>query len=127
MQHAMEKGAGIYRSEEGLKSAADKLDELRDRFNDVKINDRSATFNTELVSALELDGMIDIGRSLILSADARCESRGSHQRVDYPERDDTNFLLHSLASSPDEGETIEIGYKEVSVTKWPPGARVYGK
>ncbi len=127
MQHAMEKGAGIYRSEEGLKSASDKLDELRARFNDVKISDRSATFNTELLSALELDGMIDIARSLIVSARARCESRGSHQRVDYPERDDPKFLRHSLASSPDGGETIEITYKEVSITRWPPGARVYGK
>ena len=127
MHHAMEHGAGIYRSEEGLKSASDTLEALRDRFNDVRISDRSAAFNTALVSMLELEGMIDIGRSLVLSALARRESRGSHQRIDYPERDDTKFLRHSLASSPDGGETIEISYKDVSITRWPPGARVYGK
>ena len=127
MQHAMEEGAGIYRSEEGLEAAAAKLDELRARFRNVNIQDRSATFNTELIAALELDGMIDIARSIVCGARERRESRGSHQRFDYPDRNDADFLKHSLASSRDGGATIEVGYKDVTITRWPPADRVYGR
>lgn len=127
MQHAMEEGAGIYRTREGLEEASAKLADIRNRFKEVKLADRSATFNTELITALELDGMIDIARCLVGSALARHESRGSHQRLDHPERDDDTYLKHSLASSPDGGESLEIGYKDVKITRWPPAERVYGR
>ena len=124
MQSVMEAGVGIYRSESGLKDACDKLAELRDRFSNVLIEDRTLTFNTELTSALELDFMIDIAQAIAHSALARTESRGSHQRTDHPERDDEQFLRHSLAVRTDQAPQID--YKDVVITRWPPAERVYG-
>ncbi|MEE9134670.1 MAG: fumarate reductase (quinol) flavoprotein subunit [Nitrososphaerales archaeon] len=125
MTQSMESGAGIYRSESSLKETCNKLAELRDRFSNILIEDRSLTFNTELTSALELDFMIDVARSLAHSALERRESRGSHQRIDFVNRDDQNFLKHSLALQTQEGP--KIGYKEVVITSWPPEERVYGR
>ena len=97
----------------------------KSRFSNILIEDRSLTFNTELTSALELDFMIEVARSLAHSALERRESRGSHQRTDYVKRDDQNFLKHSLALQTEEGP--KIGYKEVVITSWPPEERVYGR
>ncbi len=125
MTKAMETGAGIYRSEGSLKDTCNTLAELRARFGNITIEDRSLTFNTELVSAIELDFMIDVARALAHSALARTESRGSHQRTDFPDRNDKEFLKHSLAyMTPDEPE---IKYKDVVITSWPPEERVYGR
>jgi fumarate reductase flavoprotein subunit len=121
----MESGAGIYRSEKSLKETCDKLAELRDRFSNVMIEDRSLTFNTELTSALELDFMLDVAQAIAHSALARTESRGSHQRTDYPKRDDERFLSHSLVFRTDGAPRIE--YKDVTITRWPPAERVYGR
>lgn len=125
MQKTMESGAGIYRSEASLKQTCQVLDELRDRFANVQLDDRSLTFNTELTGALELDFMLDVAEAIAHSALARTESRGSHQRTDYPERDDDAFLKHSLAYRSDAAP--RIGYKDVSITQWPPAERVYGR
>ena len=125
MTKTMESGAGIYRSEKSLKETCDKLAELRDRFSNVMIEDRSLTFNTELTSALELDFMLDVAQAIAHSALARTESRGSHQRTDYPKRDDERFLSHSLVFRTDGAPRIE--YKDVTITRWPPGERVYGR
>jgi fumarate reductase flavoprotein subunit len=89
------------------------------------MEDRSVTFNTELTSALELEFMLDVAEAIIYSALERTESRGSHQRTDFPGRDDENFLKHSLAYQNDTEPRID--YKNVVITKWPPGERVYGK
>ena len=75
---------------------------------------------------MELDFLLDVAQSVAFSAVAREESRGSHQRTDYPERDDESYLAHSLAYYRGLGEKPEIKYKDVVVTKWPPGDRVYG-
>lgn len=125
MKTAMESGVGIYRSRETLEETCDKLTELRERFSDIQLEDRSLTFNTELTAALELDFMLDIAQAMAHSALARTESRGSHQRLDFPERDDKKFLNHSLAFHREEGPRIE--YKDVVITRWPPGERVYGR
>lgn len=125
MKTAMESGVGIYRSRETLEETCDKLTELRERFSDIQLEDRSLTFNTELTAALELDFMLDIAQAMAHSALARTESRGSHQRLDFPERDDKKFLNHSLAFHREEGLRIE--YKDVVITRWPPGERVYGR
>ena len=125
LQHSMETGAGIYRSGEQLSASCDKLRELRDRFARVQLDDRSLTFNTELISAFELDFMIDIGEAITHSAKARKESRGSHQRTDFPDRNDRDFLRHSLAFGEDDAP--RIAYAEVSITRWPPAERVYGR
>ncbi|MEE2994188.1 MAG: fumarate reductase (quinol) flavoprotein subunit [Gemmatimonadota bacterium] len=125
MQATMEAGAGIYRSETGLIETCNKLAELRERFSDVLIEDRTLTFNTELTSALELDFMIDVALAIAHSALARTESRGSHQRTDHPERNDEQFLNHSLAFQTDGAPRVD--YKDVVITRWPPGERVYGR
>jgi fumarate reductase flavoprotein subunit len=125
MTKAMETGAGIYRSENSLRDTCDTLAELRGRFSNIVIEDRSLTFNTELASALELDFMIDVAQALAHSALARSESRGSHQRTDFPDRNDKEFLKHSLALRTPDGPRIE--YKDVIITSWPPEERVYGR
>ncbi len=125
MTKTMESGAGIYRSEASLKETGNKLTELRDRFRNILVEDRSLTFNTELTSVLELDFMLDIAQTIAHSALARTESRGSHQRTDCPERNDQKFLKHSLAFCTDGPPRIE--YKDVVITRWPPAERVYGR
>jgi len=124
LTHTMESGAGIYRSEESLRASCDKIRELKQRFNQIELADHSLTFNTELTTALELEYMLDISEALAHSALARTESRGSHQRTDYPDRDDQRFLKHSLAYRSDDDPCIE--YLDVVITRWPPGERVYG-
>ena len=125
MHDTMEDGAGIYRTDATLRATSEKLVELRERFANLLIEDRSLTFNTELTSALELDFMLDLALAVAHSGLARTESRGSHQRTDFPERDDANFLKHSLAFQADDG--VRIDYKDVVITKWPPEERVYGR
>ena len=125
MHETMEEGAGIYRTDTALRTTSEKLVELRERFANLLIEDRSLTFNTELTSALELDFMLDLALAVAESGLARTESRGSHQRTDYPERDDANFLKHSLAFKTIDG--VRIDYKDVVITKWPPEERVYGR
>ena len=121
---AMEVGAGIYRDEQSLRASCGKIHELKERFARIELADRSLTFNTELTSALELEYMLDVAEALAHSALARRESRGSHQRTDYPDRDDDRFLRHSLAYRSDGDPRIE--YQDVVITKWPPGKRDYG-
>ena len=125
MHETMEEGAGIYRTDAALRTTSEELVELRERFVNLLIEDRSLTFNTELTSALELDFMLDLALTVTESGLARTESRGSHQRTDYPERDDANFLKHSLAFKTNDG--VRIDYKDVVITKWPPEERVYGR
>ena len=126
MQKTMEESAGIYRSENILRQGAEKLRALQERFKNVAIEDPSRTFNTELISALELSYMLDLSEAVIQSAQQRTESRGSHQRKDYPQRDDKNFLAHSMAYQQ-KGELPRIEFLPVTITRWPPGKRVYGK
>jgi fumarate reductase flavoprotein subunit len=126
MHETMEASAGIYRTEASLRQAAGKLQSLRERFEHVALDDRSYTFNTELTAVLELGYMLDVARTIVQSALERKESRGSHQRSDYPERDDAQYLKHSLAIRGADG-TPRIAYQPVSITRWPPGKRVYGR
>jgi fumarate reductase flavoprotein subunit len=125
MHTAMENGAGIYRNQASLEKAADKLRELRERFQGIRIDDSSRTFNTELVAALELSFMLDVGSAIVESALHRSESRGAHQRTDFPARDDRNFLAHTLIyRNPDCSTRLE--QSPVVITRWPPAERVYG-
>ena len=127
MQTAMEAGAGIFRTESKLQTAIDKLAELRERFDkNVYIDDRNNCFNTDLTAALELDHMLDCAQALTHSAIARTESRGSHQREDYTERNDEKFLKHSVAFRNEDG-TPRIEYKDVTITSLPPAERKYGR
>ncbi len=126
MQKTMEESAGIYRTGKQLEAAAGKLRQLQERFRDVALDDHSLTFNTELTAALELGFMLDVAEAIVASALARRESRGSHQRTDFPARDDKNYLSHSLAYRVAEGSP-RVEYLPVTITRWPPGRRVYGK
>lgn len=125
MNETMETGAGIYRSQTSLIETCEKVKEIRERYSNILIEDTSLSFNTELTSALELGFMLDVAEAIVRSALERTESRGSHQRLDFPERKDSSFLKHSLAYSTDFEPRIE--YKDVVITKWPPAERVYGK
>jgi fumarate reductase flavoprotein subunit len=126
MQETMEECSGIYRNGAALKQGASKIQKLKERFEDVSLDDGSRTFNTELTSALELSFMLEVAEAIVHSAAARTESRGSHQRTDYPERDDQKFLAHSLAHRAATGAP-RIEYLPVTITRWPPAKRVYGK
>jgi fumarate reductase flavoprotein subunit len=124
MTTAMESGAGIYRTEASLRAACNKLAELKDRFTHITLDDHSLSFNTELIAALELGFMLDIAEAVAHAALARTESRGSHQRTDYPKRDDEKFLAHSLAYRTAGPPRIE--HLDVVITRWPPAERKYG-
>ncbi len=126
MYEAMEGGAGIYRTEPSLRQSGEIIRRLQDRFQNITLSDQSYTFNTELTSILELSFMLDVAEAIIHSALQRKESRGSHQRTDYPRRDDQKFLAHSLAYRAENAEP-RIEYLPVTVTRWPPGERVYGR
>lgn len=126
MQKAMESGAGIYRSHATLVEAAEALRRLQERFQKLALDDRSRTFNTELTSALELEFMLELAEAVIHCALHRKESRGAHQRTDFPSRDDAHFLAHSLVYREPEGDP-RVEYLPVTITRWPPAERVYGK
>ena len=126
MQKTLEESAGIYRDGTKLAWAVGRLRELRDRMRDVSIEDHSRTFNTERVAALELSCMLDVAEAIVHSALRREESRGAHQRTDYPARDDRRFLAHSVISRTSEG-SLRVEYLPVRMTRWPPGERIYGE
>ena len=122
----MEGSTGIYRDAESLAKGGDRLRELRERLAKAAVEDDSRTFNTELVAALELDFMLDVAETMVVCALRREESRGAHQRTDFPNRDDERFLAHSLVSRGHDGSP-DVEYLPVSITRWPPGERVYGR
>jgi fumarate reductase flavoprotein subunit len=126
MQKIMEQCAGIYRSAESLAGAAGKLQQLQERFRDIRLDDRGHLFNTELISALELSGMLEVAETMAQCAIQRTESRGAHQRTDYPARDDENFLAHSMVYRTADGRP-RVEYAPVSISRWPPAERVYGR
>jgi len=126
MHKTMEESAGIYRREAPLGQAATRLRELQGSFEHVALDDRSYTFNTELIAVLELSYMLDLAEAIVHSARERRESRGSHQRSDHPRRDDAGFLKHTLARRGEDGVPC-IEYLPVTLTRWPPGERVYGR
>jgi fumarate reductase flavoprotein subunit len=126
MQATMEESAGIYRTGPEMAKGADMLRELQERVGRVGILDTSGAFNTELVAALELANMLDVAECILQSGLRREESRGAHQRTDFPARDDERFLTHQLVHrDPDGGTRIE--QLPVTITRWPPGERVYGR
>ena len=126
MQKTMEESAGIYRTGAALARSVDRIREIRERFADVVIEDRSRTFNTERLSALELSCMLDVAAAIVSAALERQESRGAHQRTDFPARDDHKYLAHSLVHRQADGSS-RVEYVPVTITRWPPAERVYGE
>ncbi len=126
MAKSMESGCGIYRLGTTMQATCDKLDELRVRYKNLRLDDRSKAWNTEWLLAIELGYLLDVAQAIVYSAFNRKESRGSHQRLDgYENRDDVNYLKHTLAYyTGDGGPRIEYG--DVKITKSRPGTRAYG-
>lgn len=114
---------GVFRTQEGMQRALDKVHELQERLKRVHRPDQGKIFNTELMNIWELGNLLDLAEITTVSALARTESRGGHAREDYPNRDDVNWLKHTLAWYKD-GQ-ITLGYKPVTITKYPPKERVY--
>nr|VFJ63360.1 MAG: succinate dehydrogenase subunit A [Candidatus Kentron sp. DK]VFJ64778.1 MAG: succinate dehydrogenase subunit A [Candidatus Kentron sp. DK] len=124
MMSTMEAGVGIYRSEEGIQKTCEKMADLRQRFANISLQDTSSVYNTNRLQALELEAMLMVAQSMAEGALARKESRGAHQRLDFTERDDTNFLKHTLTYYQGE-EKPRIDYLDVVITKSKPGVRDY--
>ena len=126
MQSTMEASAGIYRTAASLSAGVGTLRTLQERARDLRVEDQSRTFNTERIAALELSFMLDIAETIVASALQRQESRGAHQRTDFPQRDDHKFLAHSVAERQADG-SCRVRYMPVTITRWPPAERVYGE
>jgi fumarate reductase flavoprotein subunit len=130
MGQSMEEGVGIYREEESMQKTVDVLKSLQKRIVNVGLTDRGRVFNTEWMNLIELGYTLDVAQCMVHSAINRKESRGSHQRLDgpngaYKQRDDVNFLKHSLAFKT-EGDEPRIEYSDVKITTFQPAKRVYG-
>ncbi len=126
MQTTMEDAAGIYRNGPAMQKGIDGLRELQMRRARVGVRDSSRTFNTELVTALELANLLDIAECMLASGLLREESRGAHQRTDFPGRDDERFLAHQVVHREADGNP-RVERLPVTITRWPPGERVYGR
>jgi fumarate reductase flavoprotein subunit len=124
MMDTMEKHAGIYRTGDELAEGMRKLGAMRARYRQVGLHDKSNVYNTDLVQVLELGCMLDCSEAVMAGAAARRESRGAHQRLDYTERDDANFLRHTLAYYAAESPP-RLDYLDVVITKSQPGVRDY--
>ncbi len=123
LQEKMMVDCGIFRDREKLQRMADKLDELKDRFAKIKVDDRSQKFNFDLMEALELGHMLEFADTIVAGALNREESRGAHSRTDFPKRDDGNWLKHTLAWKRDG--KIDFDYKPVVITRFQPKERKY--
>ncbi|MDH7564261.1 MAG: succinate dehydrogenase/fumarate reductase flavoprotein subunit [Candidatus Bathyarchaeota archaeon] len=123
MRRVMNEKVWIYRKGDQLEAGLKEIRELKKKFADIAVEDKGKQFNTGLLNALQLDFMLDLAEVTIVSALPRNESRGAHSRVDYPKRDDQNWLKHTLAYYTKDGPRLE--YAPVTITKWPPMARTY--
>ena len=123
LQNTMSEKAYVFRDGEGLKEGLRKIRELKGRFGKGKVSDKSREFNQNLINVLELDGMLEVAEVILVSALARTESRGAHYRLDYPKRDDANWLKHTLAYKAADG--IRLEYIPVRITRWEPTERKY--
>ncbi len=124
LQQCMTDNAGAFRTKETLQIAVDKVKELRERFKNIRIKDKSKVFNTELQEAIEFGHMLDYSLFIVQSAIAREESRGAHYREDFQERDDENFLKHTMAYMSEDGN-IKLDYMDVVLGKHELKARNY--
>lgn len=128
LQETMDANVMVFRTEQTIKTAVEKIAELRERYLNVSIQDKGKRFNTDLLEAIELGNLLDLAEVMAVSALARKESRGGHYREDYPNRDDINFMRHTMAYREvgDDGtESIRLDYKPVVQTRYQPMERKY--
>jgi succinate dehydrogenase / fumarate reductase, flavoprotein subunit len=126
-QKAMDKGAFVYRTGEGIAEAVRAIAALRES-DFLHCDDQSRRYNTNLTNVLEVEAMLMAAEAILRSAYARRETRGAHARRDYPKRDDINWLKHSLAfysaEETEEGH-VRLDYSPVTITRYPPAERHY--
>ncbi|MFJ4622528.1 succinate dehydrogenase flavoprotein subunit [Streptomyces sp. NPDC088812] len=128
LQETMDANVMVFRTEQTIKTAVEKIAELRERYRNVSIQDKGKRFNTDLLEAIELGNLLDLAEVMAVSALARKESRGGHYREDYPNRDDVNFMRHTMAYrevGDDGSESIRLDYKPVVQTRYQPMERKY--
>jgi succinate dehydrogenase / fumarate reductase flavoprotein subunit len=128
LQETMDANVMVFRTEQTIKTAVEKIGELKQRYKNVAIQDKGKRFNTDLLEAIELGNLLDLAEVMAVSALARKESRGGHYREDYPNRDDVNFMRHTMAYrevGADGSESIRLDYKPVVQTRYQPMERKY--
>jgi len=130
LQETMDKNAQVFRTEETLNEAMEKVQELRKRYENIAIQDQGKRFNTDLLEAIELSFLLDLAEVTVVACRERRESRGAHLREDYTERDDKNFMVHSMVYKQDKiekntGTNMRIDWKPVVVTNYQPMERKY--
>ena len=132
MQHTMQKHAAVFRDSELLAEGVAKIGQVNKRLEDVSVADRSLIWNTDLIETLELDNMIGQAVVTMESAANRKESRGAHAREDFPDRDDKEWMKHTLAWMDDSSKQVSIDYRPVhtytmsnEIQYIEPKARVY--
>jgi len=123
MRRIMDDKVWVFRRGDQLLEAIKEIRKLKQRFRRIRVEDRGNVFNTGFLAALQLDFMLELAEVTTFSALARTESRGAHSRVDYPKRDDQNWLKHTLAYCTVEGPRLK--YAPVTITKWQPAVRTY--
>lgn len=123
LQDSMQENASVFRTEETLKAQVEKLDELKERYKEIGVDDKGKQFNTELMEAIELGFLLDNAEQLTHAALNRQESRGAHSREDYKERDDEKWLKHTMIYK--DGDGVRIDYKDVTLGIYEPKPRVY--
>jgi succinate dehydrogenase / fumarate reductase flavoprotein subunit len=126
LKRNMTDNCGIFRDDDRLKLAGKKISELKDRFKDARVMDKSARFNTDLLATIETDHLLSFSELIVGGALARTESRGAHSRTDYTGRDDENWLKHTMVRR-EEGDRPVFSYKPVNIDwdRYPPQERKY--
>jgi succinate dehydrogenase / fumarate reductase flavoprotein subunit len=124
LQETMTYKVGVYRNANDMEQAQQKVNELKDRFTRVKVSEKGKNFNVNIQEALELSHMLEYSELIVAGAKARKESRGAHSRDDYPNRDDENWMKHTLVFRQPDG-SCELKYKPVRVTRFEPEERTY--
>jgi succinate dehydrogenase / fumarate reductase flavoprotein subunit len=119
----MDRHAGVYRTGESMQQGLDKIAELRRRFRNIAVRDKSRIYNSNLIQTLETENMLELAEALLFAGLAREESRGGHSRTDFPKRDDEKYLGHSMVYYT--GGTPKLEYKPVTITTWKPVERKY--
>ena len=122
-QDCMSEHCGVFRTEETMREGIEKLQQLRQQYSQIYLDEKDSCWNTELIEALELGNLMIVGEMILTAAINRKESRGAHSREDYPQRDDGNFLKHTLTYYSPAG--IDIGYMPVAITRFEPKERKY--